>query len=265
MTNLSCKPLDRRRNYRKRGEVHGMAVTRNDLGRNPFHREPHGLGYMSFNARIDLRKCSHRAGDCASRDLLPRGDKTLTSSRKFGVGVRQFEAECGRFRMNPVRAPNGWRQLVFERAPFECGKEFVDISDEDIGGPYKLHVEASVKHIGRSHACVHEPSFGPDDFGQMGQESDDVMLDLCLDLINARDVELRSSAFFPDFLRCLFGNRAELSHGVRGVSFDLEPDSKFRFRRPDRGHLRTRIARDGHAASPRARAAVFRIAAMLAL
>ena len=102
MTNLSCKPLDRRRNYRKGGEVHGVTVTRNNLGRDRFYREPHGLGYMGFNARVDLRKCPYSAGDCASRDLLPSGDKTLTSTRKFGIGVSQFEAECGRFRMNAV-------------------------------------------------------------------------------------------------------------------------------------------------------------------
>src|SRR6516164_2944913 len=118
MTNLSCKPLDRRRNNAKSGEVHGMAVTRNDLRRNWLYREPHGLGYVSFNTRVNLRKCPHRSRDGARCDLFSCGDKALTSPRKFGIGVCQFETKCGWFRMNAVRAPNGWRQLVFECAPF---------------------------------------------------------------------------------------------------------------------------------------------------
>src|SRR5262245_31539697 len=167
--------------------------------------------------------------------------------------------------MNAVRTSNGRRQLVFEGAPFECSKEFVDISNEDVCRPYELHVEAGIQHIGRGHTCMHKPRFRSDDFGQMGQESDDVMLDLCLDFINAGNVELRGIAFFPDFLCGLFRDSAELRHGVRRVSFDLKPDSEFGFRRPDRSHLRAGIARDGHAASPRARAAALRITAMLPL
>src|SRR5262249_18803915 len=99
----------------------------------------------------------------------------------------------------------------------------------------------------------------------MGQESDDVVLDLCFDFINAGDVELCGIAFFPYFLCGLFRDSAELRHGVSRVSFDLEPDPEFCFGRPDRGHLRTGITRDGHAASPRARAAALRIAPMLPL
>src|SRR5262249_44989189 len=265
MTNRGCEPLDRGRNNAKSGEVHGMAVTRNDLRRNRLYREPHGFRYMSFDARVDLRKCPHRPGDGASCDLFTCSDKALKSARKFRVGVSQFEAKCGRFGMNAMRASNGGRQLVFKGAPFECSKQFVDISNEDVCGPYELHVEAGIQHIGRGHTRVHKPRFRSDDFGQMGQKSDDVMLDLRLDFINAADVELRGIAFFPDFLCSLFRDSAELRHGVRSVSFDLKPDSEFGFRRPDRGHLRTGITRDGHAASPRARAAALRIAAMLPL
>ncbi len=167
--------------------------------------------------------------------------------------------------MNAMRAPNRWRQLVLKCATLQRGKQFIDISDEDVRRLYELHVETCVKYIGRGHACVYKPRFRSDDFGQMGQESDDVMLDLCLDLIDPSDVELCGIAFFPDFLCGFFRNGAELRHCVRRVSFNLEPNPEFCFRRPDRGHFRTGIARNGHAASPRARAAAFRIAAMLPL
>jgi hypothetical protein len=47
------------------------------------------------------------------------------------------------------------------------------------------------------------------------------------------------------------------------VGFDFEPNTKPRLRRPDRRHLRPRIARNSHAASPRTSAAALRMAAIL--
>ena len=91
---------------------------------------------------------------------------------------------------------------------------------------------------------VHEARLRPDDLGQMRQEGDDVVLDLALDLVDARDVELGLLALVPDFLRRGLRHDAELGHGVGGVRLDLEPDAKARLRRPDRRHFGTGIARD---------------------
>src|SRR5512132_908462 len=112
---------------------------------------------------------------------------------------------------------------------------------------------------------MHKARFRSDDFRKMRQESDDVVLYLGLDLINASDVELCGFACFPDFFGRLLRNDAKLGHGVGGVRLDLEPDAEFRFRRPDGDHFRPGVARDRHAAAPRANAAALRMAAMLAL
>ncbi len=61
MANLCCEPLDRRCNNAESGEIHCVAIARNNLGRNWLYREPHGLGDMGFNARIDLRECPYGA------------------------------------------------------------------------------------------------------------------------------------------------------------------------------------------------------------
>ena len=167
--------------------------------------------------------------------------------------------------MDAVRAADRRRQLVLEGAALERGEQRVDIGDQDVGGAHQLHVEAGVEHVRRGHAGMHEARFGPDDFGQMRQEGDDVVLDLGLDGVDARDVELGGLALVPDFLGGILRDDAELGHGVGGMRLDLEPDAEFGLRRPDRDHLGAGIARDGHAASPRARAAALRIAAMLAL
>ena len=111
---------------------------------------------------------------------------------------------------------------------------------------------------------MHEARLRPDDLGEVRQEGDDVVLDLGLDGVDARDVEFGGLALFPDFLRRILRDDAEIGHGVGGVRLDLEPDAEPRVRRPDRDHLGAGVARD-HAASPRASAAALRIAAMLAL
>ena len=139
--------------------------------------------------------------------------------------------------MDAVRAADGRRELVLERAALERGQQRVDIGDQEIGGAHELHVEAGVEHVRGGHALVHEARFRPDDLGQMGEEGDDVVLDLALDLVDARDVELRVLALVPDFLRRRLRDHAELGHGVGGMRLDLEPDAKARLRRPDRRHL----------------------------
>jgi len=112
---------------------------------------------------------------------------------------------------------------------------------------------------------MHEARFRADYFGQMRQEGDDVVLDLGLDGVDARDIELGRLSLFPDLLGGIFRDDAELGHGVGGVRLDLKPDAEACVRRPDRDHVGAGIAGNRHAASPRAVAAALRIAAMLLL
>src|SRR5476651_867654 len=96
---------------------------------------------------------------------------------------------------------------------------------------------------------MHKARFGTHDLRQMGEEGDDVMLDLALDLVDPRHVELGVFALFPEFLRRLFRHHAQLGQRVGGVRLDLEPDAEFAFGRPDRNHLFAGIAGD-HGKSP---------------
>ena len=141
-------------------------------------RKAHRLGDMRFDARIDLREGADRAGNGAGRDLLARGDEPLARAREFGIGVGELEAERGRLGMDAVRAADGRRHLVLEGAALERGEQRVDVGDQDVGGAHELHVEAGVEHVRRGHAGMHEARLRPDDFGDMRQEGDDVVLDL---------------------------------------------------------------------------------------
>ena len=114
---------------------------------------------------------------------------------------RELEPERGRLGMNAVRAADGRRQLVLARAALDRGVERVDVGDENIGGPHQLDVKASVEHVGGGHPLMHEARVRPDELGQMGEEGDDVVLDLALDLVDARDVEFYMLCPWPRFPR----------------------------------------------------------------
>ena len=113
-----------------------------------------------------------------------------------------------------------------------------------VGGARQLHVEAGVEHVGGGHALVHEARLGADDLGQMGQEGDDVVLGLALDLVDPRDVEGGIPGLGPDRLGGLLGDHAEFGLRIRRMRLDLEPDLEARLRLPDGGHFRAGVAGD---------------------
>src|SRR5262245_25977333 len=91
---------------------------------------------------------------------------------------------------------------------------------------------------------MHEARLRSYDLSQVREKGDDVVLDLALDRIDARDIEGRGLALVPDLLGRRLRNDVELGHGVRGMRLDLEPDAEARLRFPDRGHRWPGIARD---------------------
>ena len=91
---------------------------------------------------------------------------------------------------------------------------------------------------------MHEARLRADDFRQMRQEGDNVVLDLGLDGIDPRHVEGRGPALVPDFLSGFLRDLAELGHGVGGMRLDLEPDAEARLGRPDRSHFGAAVARN---------------------
>ena len=89
---------------------------------------------------------------------------------------------------------------------------------------------------------MHEARLGADDFGQMGEEGDDVVLGLALDLVDPRDVEGGVLGLGPDRLGGLLRDHAEFGLRVRRMRLDLEPDLEAGLRLPDGGHFRAGVA-----------------------
>ena len=199
---------------------------------------------MGFDARIDIGEGADRARNRAGGDLLARIDESFPCADKLGIGLRELQAEGHRLGVNAMRAADARRQFVLEGAAFQRGEQRVDIRDENVGGAGKLHRKAGVEHVGGGHALMHEARVGADEFGEMRQEGDDVVLGDFLDLVDARDVELHMSRLGPDRLGRGLGDDADFGQRVAGVGLDLEPDAKPRLRVPDGDHFGAGIAGD---------------------
>ena len=79
---------------------------------------------------------------------------------------------------------------MLEGAALEGREQRVDVGDENVARPPELDGEAGVEHVGAGHPLMHEPRVRPDEFGEVGEEGDDVVLGRLFDLIDPRDVEL---------------------------------------------------------------------------
>ena len=73
---------------------------------------------------------------------------------------------------------------------FSAASSRVEVGEQQVGRLRQLHREAGVEHVRRGHALVDEARLRPDMLGEVGQEGDDVVLGLALDLVDALDLEL---------------------------------------------------------------------------
>ena len=148
----------------------------------------------------------------------------------------------------PCERPIIGREFMFEGAAFQRGEQGVDVREKNVGRPRELHRKTGVEHVGRGHALMDEARLGPDEFGEMGQKGDDVMMRDLLDRVDPRHVEGDMAGLFPDRLGGLFRDDADFGQRVAGMRLDLEPDAKAGLRLPEGGHFGTGIAGD-HAGS----------------
>ena len=202
---------------------------------------------MGFDSRVDVGERADRAGDRRGRNLLARRDEPGASALKLGMGVSELEAEGRRLGVDAMRAADGRGRLVLEGAALEGGQQRVDVGDEDVAGAPELHRKAGVEHVGTGQPQMDEARVRPDEFGEMGEEGDHVVLGRLFDLVDAGDVELRLVAFLADRPGGLFRDEADAGHRLGGQGLDLEPDAKPRFGRPYGGHLGAGVARDHRA------------------
>ena len=101
---------------------------------------------------------------------------------------------------------------MFESATFERREQRIDVRDEDVARPLELHSEACIEHVGAREAQMDEARVGTNEFGEVSEERDNVVLGHLFDLVDPRDVEFGLRPLLPDRLRRRFGNHADFGH-----------------------------------------------------
>ena len=190
VADLGRQPLDRRSDDGEGGEECGVPVARDHLGRDRLDFQAELRRHMSFDPRVDVGEGADGAGDRRGRNLLARRDQPRPAARELGMSVSELEAEGGRLGVDAMRAADGRGQLMLEGAALEGGEQRVDVGDENVARAPELDGEAGVEHVGAGHPLMHEPGVRPDEFGEVGEEGDDVVPGCLFDLIDPRDVEL---------------------------------------------------------------------------
>ncbi len=143
-----------------------------------------------------------------------------------------------------MAAADGDGVLVLEGALLQRRQKRIEVGEQYVARAGELHRETGVEHVGRGHALVDETRVRPDEFGEMGEKGDHVVLGDALDLVDALDVELRRAALLPDGLCRFLRDDADFGQRIAGMRLDLEPDTEAGLRRPDGDHIRARIAWD---------------------
>ena len=133
---------------------------------------------------------------------------------------------------------------------FQRRQHAVHALQQKIAGAGELYRQAGIQYVRAGQALMDKTRLLADQFRQMRQEGDDVVLYLALDGVDARDVKLHVLGF-PHRLRGRGGDNAQLGQLVGGVCLDLEPDAIAALRAPDRVHFGPGIAGDHQRASLR--------------
>ncbi len=147
MAHFRGEALDRGGDHAERGEIHGVTVAGDNLGRDRLDLEAHLLGHVFFDARIDIGEGADRAGDGAGGNLPLGLDEAQLAALEFRIGLSELETEGRGLRMNAVGAADGRRHLVLESPALDGGEQFVHVAQQQVGRAGELHVEGGVEHV----------------------------------------------------------------------------------------------------------------------
>ena len=223
----------------ERRHVLGMTVALNDL-----RREAHGcdaelLARDLLDARVDVRIGADGARELADGDDLLRVLDALDVALDLGAPQEQLQAEGHRLCVDAVRPADARRVLELDGAAAQYFEELFEVVDDDVGGLLHHDAECRVLDIARRQSLVDIFRVLADILGDVREEGDDVVIRDLLDLLDARQVELRLGA---DVRRSLLRDLPEFRHGLAGRDLDFEHGLKLMLQRPDIAHFRIRIA-----------------------
>ena len=204
-----------------------MVITLYDLSRYDFFGKTHLLADVFFDVWINVCIGAYRARQLADSHFFCGSLHAVNVSERLGVPKEQLQTEGGRFCMDTVGAADGRSVLEFDSSSLQDFCQLFQILQKDSGGLFDLYIEAGILHVGGGKAHVDVLGIIAYIFPDIREESDDVVIDLTIDLVDALDIKvcLRFD-HFDSFLRnaaqlciCFAGCDLYIKHCLPFISF----------------------------------------------
>lgn len=230
----------------ERRHVFRVMVALHHLRRDVFAAEAHLFAHVFFHIGIDIRIGADRAGELADAHVFSGVLHAVNVAERLRVPQEKLQAEGGRLGVHAVGAADGGGVLEFHSPPLQHVRQLLQVVQNDVRRLRQLHAEARVLHVRGGEPHVDVLRFVPYVFAHAGQEGDDVVIDLRVDLMDAVHIEI--GLRLDDFHRFL---RDAAQLGIRFARGDLHIEHGLPFISfiPDLFHHRTRISRY-HTISP---------------
>jgi hypothetical protein len=235
--------LDARANEGKCGLKFGMDVALDNLGGNRRRLQAEPFADCGFNRRGQVGAGANGTGQLAHGHPLARGHQTFECPVKFIVHERQLEAKGRRLGVDAVAAADAGRELVFARLFGDGGAQGLHVLKQDVRRLHHLDGERSIADVAAGQAEM-EPAAGRafDFLGNGGGEGDDVVIEDFLQFLLPRHEagQIGKPLFRAgfDFGEVGFGHDAFSDERFGSEEFDLQPEAKLVFIRPDGPHFR---------------------------
>ena len=143
--------------------------------------------------------------------------------------------------MHAVGTADGGHIFKFHGTAFQHFRQLFQVFQNHLRSLLHLYVEARVLHIRRGKAHVDILGFIPYIFRHCGQERNDVVVDLPVDLVDAVYIKV---GFGLDDLHRFFGNPPQFCVGLAGGDLHIQHGLPFIPLVPDFLHFRTCVSRN---------------------
>ena len=226
---------------REGGHHLGVPVALEDLRRDGRGQQAQPRADRLLDLRRQVREGAHGARELAVGDRGPRAVEPLELPLQLRVPQGHLQAEGHRLGVDAVRAADHRRVLVAQGPLAHRFHQVDEVRAHEVARVAHQDGERRVHHVRRGEPVVQPAPLGPHVLGHARDEGDDVVLDLLLDLLDARDVEAGPGL---DRGQGLPRHHAALDEDLGGGDLHLEPGGEAVLVGPQAGHLGTRVARD---------------------
>ena len=226
----------------------GVPVALEDLRRDGRGQHPEPCADRLLDLRGQVREGAHRARQLAERDVGPRPVEPRELPLQLRVPQRHLQAEGHGLGVDAVGAADHRRVLVAQGPLLHRLHEVEEVGADEVAGVAHQDGEGGVHHVRGGEPVVQPAPLGPHALRHAGDEGDHVVLDLLLDLLDARDVE---AGLLLDRGEGLLRHDAAPDEDLGGGDLHLQPGREAVLVGPQASHLGTRVARDHGLSFPR--------------